>query len=277
MNSTESLKLWLSEVESEIVYWDGLFATQGRKGGDPEIFKFRTNPMCAFQIPDDLEGEDSKVLDVGSGPYSRLGYIYNGKKVDLTLIDPLAFAYRELEKRYGYSFAASPRTGMVECLSLILPENEYDLVHMSNSLDHSFDPIEGIKQMLYVTKVGGKVILRHHDNVAENANYTGLHQWNITTDNNRCIVWNKSLRIDVNDLIKEYATVEFAAPSEETTLGSKWEYQKIVIRKNKAFEVETKYSGDILVQLCEYIMKMTLGACESKKQTKLQRIMGILK
>ena len=96
MNSSESLKLWLGEIKTEIEFWDRLFYTKGQEGGDPEIFKFRTNPDCPFQIPDDLENQDSKILDVGSGPYSRLGYVYNEKKVDLTLVDPLAFAYKEL-------------------------------------------------------------------------------------------------------------------------------------------------------------------------------------
>lgn len=277
MNSSESLKLWLGEIKTEIAFWDRLFYTKGKEGGDPEIFKFRTNPECPFQIPDDLEKQDSKILDVGSGPYSRLGYVYNEKKVDLTLVDPLAFAYKELGRKYGFHFATAPRTGMVECLSLIFSENSYDLVHMSNSLDHSFDPIEGIRQLLYVTKVGGKVILRHHDNVAEMANYQGLHQWNLTTEDGKFIVWNKEKRVVMNELLKEYATVEFAAPSEEITLGSKWEYQKIVIRKNKEFKLESAYAGDVLVQLCEQIMELNLHEYECNKMTKLSKVLRALK
>lgn len=214
---------------------------------------------------------------MGSGPYSRLGYVYNEKKVDLTLVDPLAFAYKELGRKYGFHFTTFPRTGMVECLSLIFPENSYDLVHMSNSLDHSFDPIEGIRQLLYVTKVGGKVILRHHDNVAETANYQGLHQWNLTTEDGKFIVWNKEKRVVMNELLKEYATVEFAAPSEEITLGSKWEYQKIVIRKNKEFKLESAYAGDVLVQLCEQIMELNLHEYECNKMTKLSKVLRALK
>ena len=277
MNSSESLQLWLSEVESEIAFWDRLFATKGREGGDPDIFKFKTDSNCPFQIPEDLESDNSKVLDVGSGPYSRLGYIHNGKKVDLTLIDPLAFAYRELGKKYGYNFAVSPRTGMVECLNLILPENYYNLVHMSNALDHSYDPIEGINQLLYVTKVGGKVILRHHNNVAEVANYQGLHQWNLTTDNNHFIIWNRENKVVMDDLIKDYTTIEFAAPSEETTLGSTWKYNKIVIRKNKSFELKPTYTGDVLIQLCEHVMQRNLEAYENEKMSKLQRVLKALK
>ena len=276
MEYSENLRLWLSEIKSEIRFWDRLFATQGKEGGDPQIFKFRTDPKCPFQIPNDLEKENSKILDVGSGPYSRLGYWYNNKKVDLTLVDPLAFAYKELEKKYGYKFAHSPQTGMVECLSITLPENEYDLVHMSNSLDHSFDPIEGIKQLLYVTKIGGKVILRHHNNVAEKENYQGLHQWNLTTEKGRFIVWNKNTKLDMNDYLNDFATIEFAAPSEERTLDSKWQFQKIVIRKNKRFECPPIYAGAILTSLCDHIMMKNIDEYKNSKLVFFKRLLNIL-
>lgn len=278
MNSTESLQCWLNEIQSEIVFWDKLFATQGQTGGNPEIFKFRISQDCPFQIPEDLEGERCRILDVGSGPYSRLGYKLNGEKMDLTLIDPLAYVYRELEKKYGYKFAVSPRTGMVECLCLTLKEDDYDLVHMSNSLDHSFDPIEGIRQLLFVTRVGGKVILRHHNNVAEQENYEGLHQWNLTVENNRFVIWNKREgRIDVQEIIKDFATIEFAAPSEETTLGSKWRFNKIIIRKTKDFELVPAYAGDVLVQMCEHIMQVDMEEASRRKMNKMQRVMAELR
>lgn len=277
MNSQASLQHWLNELTSEIVFWNTLFATQGREGGDPNIFKFRTNPNCPFQIPEDLETDDCKILDVGSGPYSRLGYIHKGKKLNLTLIDPLAFAYRKLEKKYNYHFAVSAQTGLVECLSLILSESDYDLVHMSNSLDHSFDPIEGLRQLLYVTRVGGKVILRHHNNVAEQANYEGLHQWNLTVHDGNFIVWNKKSNYIVEDLIKDYATVEYAAPCEETTLDSKWQYNKIVIRKKKDFKLEAAYAGDVLVALCEHIIQISMKEACMKEQNIFEKFNNLLK
>lgn len=276
MNCSESLKLWLNELNSEIEFWDTLFRTRGAVGGDPEIFRYRTALDCPFQLPAELENVNSKILDVGSGPYSRLGYVFEGKKVDLTLVDPLAFAYKEIGKKHGIKFAAEPITGMVECLNLILPENTYDLVHMSNSLDHSFDPIAGIKQLLYVAKIGGKVVLRHHNNVAEQANYQGLHQWNLTTEDKKFFVWNRKERIDVNELLKDCATVEFADVSSESTLGSVWEYQKIVIRKNKRFDIESIYAGNIIVQLCEHIMMMELSRLNKSKMSKMQKIINVI-
>lgn len=277
MNSKESLQYWLNELTSEIIFWNTLFSTRGHEGGDPNIFQFRTDPKCPFQIPEELESDDGKILDVGSGPYSRLGYIHNGKKLDLTLVDPLAFAYQTFEKKYGYHFAVSAQTGLVECLSLILSENSYDLVHMSNSLDHSFDPIEGLQQLLYVTRVGGKVILRHHNNVAEQANYEGLHQWNLTVKDNHFIIWNKKEKYIVDDLIKDYATIEFAAPCVETTLDSKWEHNKVVIRKKSNFKPKATYAGDILVTLCEHIIHSSLREACTKESNAFQKIRKLLK
>ena len=263
MNSDDSLKIWLKEIKSEILFWDRLLKSKGKDGGDPRIFEFRTNPDCQFQLPHDLESLSSKILDVGSGPYSRLGYVLKGKRLDLTLIDPLSYVYKKLEQKWGLNFAVSSKTGFVECLNLIIPENFYDLVHMSNSLDHCFDPIEGIKQLLFVTKVGGKVILRHNNNVAESENYSGLHQWNLTTENGNFIVWNHQNSYVVNELLKDYASIEYAAPCEEETLGLSLKHQKVIIRKKSNFPLSSVYAGDVLVQLCEYIMQLNIQQIES--------------
>lgn len=49
-----------------------------------------------------------------------------------------------------------------------LTDGSFDVVHMSNALDHCFDPIFGLMQLISVCKIGGKVILRHNENEALN-------------------------------------------------------------------------------------------------------------
>ena len=44
------------------------------------------------------------------------------------------------------------------------PRNYFHVSHMRNALDHAFDPVEGILQLLHVTKPGGFVLLRHAQN-----------------------------------------------------------------------------------------------------------------
>jgi ubiquinone/menaquinone biosynthesis C-methylase UbiE len=58
------------------------------------------------------------------------------------------------------------------------PANSFDLAYASNSLDHSYDPLIAINQMLAVVKPSHHVYLWHLANEGRKACYTGLHQWN---------------------------------------------------------------------------------------------------
>ncbi len=71
---------------------------------------------------------------------------------------------------------------------------------MMNSLDHSIDPVYGIKQLLHVTKSGGWVLLRHAENEGLAGGFSyGLHQWAFTIgDEGDFLIWNLQSRINVN-------------------------------------------------------------------------------
>lgn len=91
-------------------------------------------------------------------------------------------------------------------LDNLFEEKMFDFVHMSNSLDHSFDAIAGTDELLYICIIGGKIVLRHHANEIEN--YDGLHQWNLSvlneekfflTKRKKGLVFNKIvLKIKIN-------------------------------------------------------------------------------
>lgn len=256
----EYLKNWFLGIKDEAKFWDKLFSTDGECGGDRRIFHYRMDPMCPFQLASDLENQNNKILDVGSGPYSNLGFRLNHKKLDITLLDPLASIYRKLGERYGYKFPIMPQTGMVECLNLLFSPNCFDIVHMSNSLDHCFDPIEGIRQLLYVTKINGKVILRHINNEGKNENYKGFHQWNLTINNQKFYIWGKDRQpVYVDQIFKDIATIEVAEPAEEIIFDDIWRFNKVVIRKKADFQIGTEFAGKILVQLMEEISNYALN------------------
>jgi hypothetical protein len=75
--------------------------------------------------------------------------------------------------------------------------------HMRNALDHAFDPLEGILQLLHVTKPGGFVLLRHAQNEGVVGKFrVGLHQWAFDVDDStppHFIVWNDVVRVDVTE------------------------------------------------------------------------------
>lgn len=246
---------WKSGIKHEIAFWDRLFATNGRCGGNPDVYKYRMDPKCPFQLSDDLENVNSKIIDVGSGPYSRIGFYIGGKKLDVTLTDPLAAVYRAIGKKYNVTYPLEVQTGMVELLHLIYGKSVFDFAHMSNSLDHCFDPVRGIMELLYITKVGGKIILRHSDNEAAHEKYKGFHQWNLTIHDGKFIIWRPDHKpIDVENVIKKYATIECTNNCIEELYDDQWVYNKVVIRKQheldlKEFDVET-----ILINLIETVV-----------------------
>ena len=212
------------------------------------------DPQCPFQLREDLESVNDKILDVGSGPYSRLGFCIDEKKLDITLLDPLACVYRMIGTKYGVNFPIQAQTGMVELLHVLYPRDKFDFVHMSNALDHSFSPLIGLKELLFVTRIGGKVVLRHSDNEAENENYKGFHQWNLTVDGGKFIIWNKDKKIIVNEYLNEIADIECVQRAEETLLDDTWIYNKVIIRKKKEINIEDLYSSNLVIDIIEALV-----------------------
>jgi hypothetical protein len=78
---------------------------------------------------------------------------------------------------------------------------------MENALDHSYDPLRGIQQMLEVVKPGHYVLLLHKVNEAENQNYKAFHQWNFCAEEGRFIIWNRQTRLCVNEALGKTAEV----------------------------------------------------------------------
>src|SRR6185295_6270228 len=90
----------------------------------------------------------AKLLDVGCGPYTVVGKRIDGLRLDITAVDPLADAYVELMRRHQHQPLIAPHFAVAEDLAAFFPASSFDVVHCRNALDHSFDPIRGIDQML---------------------------------------------------------------------------------------------------------------------------------
>ena len=238
---------WLKGIDFEIKFWDKLMETEGSCGGDPEVYKLRISPETRFSLEDEIETDETAFCDVGSGPFSNCGVYTYKTNLKITADDPLAKVYEVLKSKYGVVSPINPITGMVELLGRQFEENCFDIVHMSNSLDHCFDPVEGIKQMLAICKVGGKIILRHNENEAEHAKYQGFHQWNIHVENDKFYIWRKDIKIDVAEEIKEFAQVEKAEMAEKAGDGSRWVHNKVVIRKTNEIKVENNAYMNVLI------------------------------
>jgi ubiquinone/menaquinone biosynthesis C-methylase UbiE len=194
-----SFETWTSGIQSEIDFWNAWVKDQGLTW--PEDFKQRLDPKTlivpwlmnlATQATQNKQ-EKFSVLDVGSGPITLLGHKSSHPEVQIaiTAVDPLAKAYQAIFYKFGLTSPNVTQFAAAEYLSYFFDE-QFDLVHCCNALDHAIDPVAGILEMLKVVKVGGSVILNHHANEAVTQSYGGLHQHNFDVKDGDFIIWNKN-------------------------------------------------------------------------------------
>lgn len=168
-------------------------------------------------------------------------------------------------------------TGFVELLEYKFKRSSVDIVHMSNALDHSFDAIFGIYQMLYICKIGGKVILRHHENEAEAEKYKGLHQWNLSVHNeeNSFVIWRPGERYDICKIFYEYADILIYPDIEEEESG--WTYNKIVMIKKKDIAIPSNNYRDLIFKnayayLMEVLVNNVLSETGNSKSVQVKNL-----
>lgn len=256
MNTKEEYKKyltdWLNGIPSEINFWYHNIRTKAKRFMSEEEWQIRTSFESPFLLEKELWLKETDFLDVGSGPYSNCGFKTDKTKLTFTAVDPLASVYSKIKEKFKLVTPINPKTAMVENLSSCFKENTFDIVHMSNSLDHSFDPILGLWQMLWVCKKGGKIILRHAENEAEHQKYCGLHQWNIEIKDNACYFWRKDKRINIATTFGDFITIKKLDKNLDS--HSKQYYTYIVIMKNKDVPLHFNENYPMLLEsFLEYI------------------------
>lgn len=258
----EYISLWADGLFDEICFWDNFMKNEG--GIFFYGFSKTTSPDRSFELEEDIPqekyGHEYKFIDVGAGPFSRCGRVTDKVKLEALSVDPLAYAYSILKKKYSIDNNIRLETGFVELLDRKFKPNSFDMVHMSNSLDHCFSAIDGIYQLLNICKIGGKVILRHAENEALRENYVGLHQWNLSLHNeeNSFVVWRNNQRYDVCKIFADYADIELIPDVKENT--GHWIYNKVVMVKKKEISIpDNDYYDVILDKVYEKLLDGLLG------------------
>lgn len=122
--------------------------------------------------------DEALVIDVGSGPLTTVGSRWT-HPLRVIAIDPLADRYNALMDKLGVVPPVRPVRGSAESLSSTVAEASADLLVMNNALDHSFEPLQCVLNLVTAARPGCFVYLNHFANEAERENYRGLHQWNI--------------------------------------------------------------------------------------------------
>jgi SAM-dependent methyltransferase len=202
--------LWEASKGEEVSFWQEWIATKGL--GWPDDYKRRLDPEQPLQ--DDIirhlsarPGSTVSILDVGAGPMTKLGKRWEGRTVQITAVDPLADDYEHFLAEAGITPLVPTQPGEAEQLADHFPINHFDLVYVQNALDHSRDPLLGIRQMLEVVKPGCFVCLYHNRNAGLEGNYEGLHQWNFRADNGHFVIRDRRTHVSVNEALGDLAEI----------------------------------------------------------------------
>ncbi|MEZ5988747.1 MAG: class I SAM-dependent methyltransferase [Planctomycetota bacterium] len=146
-----------------------------------------------------------RVLDVGAGPITNLGYVHPGTLIHITAIDALADQFQTLLRELDLTPPPVVTIGIRgEELDRFIPAQSYDAAYCTNALDHCFDPLRVVSNMLHAIRVGGVVSMLHFVDEGEFEEHEGLHQWDLFLDGDRPMI-AKEGRADPIDLCAHFA------------------------------------------------------------------------
>ncbi len=208
-----AVERWAEGLDEELAFWYRWL--RGKGDPWPEDYKRRVDPRAELQphlrmhIPARF-GSRVRILDVGSGPLTAVGKRWRGRRVSITAVDPLADRYGELFDKLGMTPPIRPIKGEAERLGELLPDSSFDLACAFNCLDHSYDPLRSIREMVKLVKPGRAVVLDHVIDEGERMRYAGLHQWNFRADDGRFVIWRPGVEVDAHAQLLPDAEVEIA-------------------------------------------------------------------
>jgi SAM-dependent methyltransferase len=210
--SASRQEIWVGALDDEMTFWREWMRTQGSRWH--EDYWFRLDPESSIQkeITQHLSGIGSRVrlLDVGAGPLTVVGKRWPGHQLELTAVDALADKYDVLLEECKITPPVRTRRCDTERLSDVFASNSFDVAYARNTVDHSYQPLEAIRQMVAVVKPSGIALLQHYPNEAENEDYSGLHQWNFDWVNNDCLLWRPGTKWSLRREFAGQATVKGA-------------------------------------------------------------------
>lgn len=208
-DSTAQHIQWQAGHAAEIAFWDEWLATRG--GPWPSSFNDRLNPQRPLQpffealLPAGLT--HARILDVGAGPLTFVGFQSPRRTLDVLAVDPLAPAYNELLMRHNISPVVCTQPGDAERLTARFAPNSFDIVTARNCIDHSYDPMAALRAMLAVCKPGCTVLLQHAVAEAEAQQYAGLHQWNLVDEQGDFVLAGYKQRVNVTRTLRSVADI----------------------------------------------------------------------
>ncbi|MFL5620944.1 MAG: class I SAM-dependent methyltransferase [Gemmatimonadaceae bacterium] len=184
-------------LKGEVQFWQNWLSTKGMYW--PDDFRARCDPgrpLDGHLAPyiDRVDADCVRILDVGSGPLTKLGKTHPSKRLEITATDLLATDYDRLLAELG--IVPPVRTVYADAEQLVAQfgRDAFDIVHAQNCIDHTADPQRAIEQMVAVARPGGYVVLYHAENEGQRERYNQLHQWNFTCEDGAFIIRDRAGR-----------------------------------------------------------------------------------
>ena len=199
---------WVNGLPAEIEFWDNWIKSRGSQW--PADFIFRIDaytPLQSYMAGFLPESESVSILDVGSCPLTFLGKQCGSKSITITAVDPLADIYNTLLDRHGVHPPVRTVQAFAERLTDKFDIGTFDLVFSRNAIDHSCSPETAIGEMIKVVKRKGYVILGHVRHEGQNANYSGLHQWDFTCNADGDFIIKPASRERQVNITKDFSSV----------------------------------------------------------------------
>jgi SAM-dependent methyltransferase len=199
---------WQAGVQNEVDFWRAVFVGKQFPDFKQDMLQ-RMEPdrplmgWIAGKLPADVPISEVRVLDVAAGPISCVGWQINGQRPQIVPIDALATQYRMILDEFGLVPPAYTQSCDGEDIDRRFPPESFDIVHIRNALDHCYDALTVVRNMLRVLKPGGSLLIHGFTDEAEFEKYDGLHQWNIRADDGRLVIWRPGVRHDVNQLFAD--------------------------------------------------------------------------
>lgn len=208
--------LWRDALGDEVRFWTRYLSSGGLSW--KEEYRDRLDPLLPLQenvraCINPRQGHPIRILDVGAGPLTVLGKVWEGWEIQLSAVDPLAKQYSEVLARQKLTAPVLTEECRAEDLTAKFGSAVFDLAYARNCLDHSENPVLAVEQMLEVVRPGGVVLLEHWPDEGESEDYHGLHQWNFRCENGALIIWNRASRTDMQVRLAGRAHVECSMKS----------------------------------------------------------------
>lgn len=137
---------------------------------------------------DNSEHSPFRILDVGSGPVSILHGLFEDSRNEVIIdtADPLSPTYQDIFD-YDRANIRPPMSLGAETVHLLC-ESRYDVVHISNALDHVVHVEDALKSMASCFRrqplggPDGMLIVQGFVDEADHERFQGFHQHNLSLD-----------------------------------------------------------------------------------------------